>query len=43
MLSNTLQTRERLREVRYEIRGDLARRAREYIAEGVPAQKVYGT
>lgn len=34
MLSNTLQTRERLREVRYEIRGDLARRARELEGHG---------
>jgi alanine-synthesizing transaminase len=34
MLSNTLQTRERLREVRYEIRGDLARRARELESHG---------
>lgn len=34
MLTNTLQTRERLREVRYEIRGDLARRARELEGHG---------
>ncbi len=34
MLSNTLATRERLREVRYEIRGDLARRARELEGQG---------
>lgn len=34
MLTNTLPTRERLREVRYEIRGDLARRARELESHG---------
>ena len=34
MLSNTLPTRDRLREVRYEIRGDLARRARELESHG---------
>ncbi len=34
MLSNTLATRERLREVRYEIRGDLARRASELESHG---------
>ncbi len=34
MLSNTITTRERLREVRYEIRGDLARRARELESHG---------
>ena len=34
MPSHTLATRERLREVRYEIRGDLARRARELESHG---------
>jgi len=34
MPSNSLPTRERLREVRYEIRGDLARRARELESHG---------
>ncbi|HEV2608021.1 MAG TPA: pyridoxal phosphate-dependent aminotransferase, partial [Xanthomonadaceae bacterium] len=38
--STPLVTRERLREVRYEIRGELARRARELEARGLTLIKL---
>ena len=41
MSSDTIATRERLREVRYEIRGDLARRARELESQGHTVMKLH--